>query len=89
VPLDWAITQNNLGSALVALGERESRTALLKEAVAASRLPWAEFKRAGITQYDAAFDQLLKLPTQQITQLNTTRDGARGEGGEIVLHKGG
>ena len=35
VPLDWAMTQNNLGNALRALGERESGTARLEEAVAA------------------------------------------------------
>ena len=37
VPLDWAMTQNNLGAALSALGERESGTAGLEEAVAAYR----------------------------------------------------
>jgi hypothetical protein len=37
VPLDWATTQNNLGSALSTLGERESSTARLEEAVAAHR----------------------------------------------------
>ncbi len=35
VPLDWAATQNNLGTALSALGERESGTGRLEEAVAA------------------------------------------------------
>ena len=34
VPLDWAATQTNLGNALSALGERESGTARLEEAVA-------------------------------------------------------
>jgi hypothetical protein len=34
VPLDWAATQSNLGNALVTLGERESGTAHLTEAVA-------------------------------------------------------
>jgi hypothetical protein len=34
VPLDWAATQNNLGNALWMLGEQESGTARLKEAVA-------------------------------------------------------
>ncbi len=34
-PLDWAMTQNNLGNALRTLGERESGTARLEEAVAA------------------------------------------------------
>jgi tetratricopeptide (TPR) repeat protein len=36
-PLDWATTQNNLGNALPTLGERESGTARLEEAVAAFR----------------------------------------------------
>jgi tetratricopeptide (TPR) repeat protein len=35
VPLDWAMTQNNLGTALWTLGQRESGTARLEEAVAA------------------------------------------------------
>ena len=34
-PLDWAMTQNNLGVALGTLGERESDSVRLKEAVAA------------------------------------------------------
>jgi hypothetical protein len=34
-PLDWATTQNNLGTALQAFGERESGTGRLDEAVAA------------------------------------------------------
>ena len=33
VPLDWAITQNNLGTALAALGMRESSTTRLEAAV--------------------------------------------------------
>ena len=35
VPLRWAMTQHNLGRALETLGERESGTARLEEAVAA------------------------------------------------------
>ena len=35
VPIDWAATQSNLGLALVALGERESGTERLEQAVAA------------------------------------------------------
>ena len=34
VPLDWATTQNSLGNALATLGERESDTGRLEEAVA-------------------------------------------------------
>jgi hypothetical protein len=41
VPLDWAATQMTLGTALAALGERESGTARLEEAVAAYlRILW-------------------------------------------------
>src|SRR5208283_4908972 len=35
VPLQWAMTQNNLGNARAMLGQRESGTAWLEEAVAA------------------------------------------------------
>jgi tetratricopeptide (TPR) repeat protein len=47
VPLDWAMTQNNLGTALQMLGERESGTARLEEAVAAYRAALEVFRGAG------------------------------------------
>jgi tetratricopeptide (TPR) repeat protein len=43
VPLQWAATQNNLGNALMRLGERESGTARLEEAVAAYRAALEEW----------------------------------------------
>jgi tetratricopeptide (TPR) repeat protein len=45
VPLQWASTQNNLGTALRTLGERESGTARLEEAVAAYRAALQEWTR--------------------------------------------
>jgi Tetratricopeptide repeat len=45
VPLHWAMTQNNLGNALVRLGERQGETARLEEAVAAYRLALQERTR--------------------------------------------
>jgi tetratricopeptide (TPR) repeat protein len=45
VPLDWAMTQNNLGNALQTLGKRESGTARLEEAVAAYRAALEEYTR--------------------------------------------
>ena len=45
LPLDWAMTQNNLGNALRRLGERESGTARLEEAVAAYRAALEERTR--------------------------------------------
>src|SRR3984893_7404973 len=46
--LDWASTQNNLGTALARLGERESGTARLEEAVAAYREALQERTRARV-----------------------------------------
>ncbi len=47
-PLQWAMTQNNLGLALETLGERESGAAKLEEAVAAYREALKEWNaRAG------------------------------------------
>ena len=45
VPLQWAMTQNNLGSALQTLGEREVGTARLEEAVTAYRAALEECTR--------------------------------------------
>ena len=45
VPLNWAGTQNNLGNALVALGERESSTEHLEQAVDAFRAALKERTR--------------------------------------------
>jgi tetratricopeptide (TPR) repeat protein len=47
-PLQWAATQNNLGTALSTLGERESGTARLEEAVAAFRAALEERTRARV-----------------------------------------
>jgi len=46
VPLDWAMTQVNLGTALKVLGERESGTARLEEAITAYRAGLEERTRA-------------------------------------------
>ena len=48
MPLDWATTQMNLGNALGALGERESGTDRLNEAVAAYREALKEYTRARV-----------------------------------------
>jgi tetratricopeptide (TPR) repeat protein len=48
VPLDWAATQNNLGTALWKLGERESGTAHLTEAVSTYRPALEVWTREGV-----------------------------------------
>ena len=51
VPLDWAMAQNNLGVALMWLGERESGTARLEEAVAAYREALKEYTQERVPLY--------------------------------------
>jgi hypothetical protein len=51
VPLQWATTQNNLGTALSRLGERESGTARLEEAIEAYRVALETFIAAGADYY--------------------------------------
>jgi hypothetical protein len=51
VPLDWATTQNNLGTALATLGERESGTARLDEAVEAFREALGVFEPVQASHY--------------------------------------
>jgi hypothetical protein len=55
VPLDWATTQNNLGTALQRLGERLQREDLLTEALQAVRQAHAIYVDAGLRQYDTYF----------------------------------
>ena len=63
VPLDWAMTQNNLGNALARLGERESGTARLEEAVAA---------------FDASLTVVSSVwPPDWVHQVRTSRDEMR------------
>jgi hypothetical protein len=50
VPLDWAATQNNLGNVLQTLGERESGTGRLEEAVLAYREALKEWTRERVCQ---------------------------------------
>ena len=57
VPLDWAMTQNNLGNALSMLGERESGTARLEEAVTAYRAALEEWTRERVP-LDCATDPI-------------------------------
>jgi len=48
VPLQWALAQHNLANALESLGERESGTVRLEEAVAAYRQALMERTRARV-----------------------------------------
>ncbi len=54
MPLKWAMTQNNLGNTLRVLGERESGTARLEEAVAAYREALQELTRTRVPRQWAA-----------------------------------
>jgi hypothetical protein len=70
VPLDWAMTQNNLGIALWTLGKRESGIERLEEARVATTLAWGVFQEAGMDGYDASSETLLS----SIDDLIASRD---------------
>ena len=80
VPLDWAATQNNLGNALRALGERESGTARLEEAVAAYRAALEEWTRERVP-LDWAMTQNNLGNALSSARRARERHGAAGGGG--------
>ena len=69
VPLDWAMTQNNLGNVLYVLGERESGTATSQEAATAFRVALEEYTPEAATyQHDLVqrnLDRLIALIAQR------------------------
>jgi hypothetical protein len=62
------MTQNNLGSALEALGERESGTARLEEAVAAYRAALVVFVAAHADYYERMCRNNLKTAREILIQ---------------------
>jgi hypothetical protein len=71
-PLDWAMTQNNLGIALARLVERESSTVHLSEAVAAYRAALQERPRARVPLDWAGTNNLGKAPEMLSERENTS-----------------
>jgi len=69
VPLQWAATQNNLGTALEALGERESGIATLQSAVAAFGEALKEFTPEAAPYWRAIaqrnLDRVMRLIAQR------------------------
>lgn len=71
VPLKWAMTQNNLGTALRCLGEREDGTGRLEEAITAFHEALKEFTRERFPlDWDATQQNLHK--TEQLIVQRTT-----------------
>jgi hypothetical protein len=69
VPLQWATTQTNFGTALTVLGERESGTAQLEEALTALESAHSVYQAAGLLQYESGFERRL----QSLRQLTAQR----------------
>jgi hypothetical protein len=76
MPLDWAMAQNGLGGALWSLGERESGTARLNEAVAVYREALKEATRERVPlQWDVTqnnLDRALKLLKERTPKTKRT-----------------
>jgi hypothetical protein len=67
VPLDWAMTQNNLGTALSILGERENQAHLLRNALEAVKGAAEIYRAAGMVQYDDYFaDRISGLEAEMV-----------------------
>ena len=69
-PAKWATTQNNLGNALLGLGERESGTERLEEATAAYRAALEERTREGSPAQWAVTQNNLDHALSILRQLN-------------------
>jgi Tetratricopeptide repeat len=82
VPLQWAMTQNNLGLALWNLGERERGTARLEEAVAAYRAALEEYTRARAAPMGDDAEQSRQCASGSGGA--GERDGASGGGGRSL-----
>ena len=68
VPLDWAMTQNNLGTALRTLGERESDLARLEEAASAFEAALFVFRVAKADYYVQTTERNLQRVQTEISQ---------------------
>src|SRR5437660_888246 len=68
VPLHWAVTQNNLSNALSSLGERESGTARLEEAIVAHRAALEERTRERVPLDWAATQNNLGAALQRLAE---------------------
>ncbi len=69
VPLDWAMTQMNLGAALRALGERESGTGKLEEAVTALSV---KARRSGASERTFLHGRAQELPSARCRQIDAS-----------------
>ena len=77
-PLDWAMTQNNLGAALQTLGERESGTARLEEAVdGLSRGAGGTDARAGAARLGDDAEQSRQCALERSASGRAGRRGSR------------
>jgi tetratricopeptide (TPR) repeat protein len=70
-PENWAMVQNDLGNALVRLGERESGTARLEEAVSAYRAALEEHKRERVPMKWATTQNNLGVALQTLGERGT------------------
>jgi tetratricopeptide (TPR) repeat protein len=74
VPLDWAMTQMNLGNALATLGEEEPGTGRLEEAVAAYHAALEEWTRDRVPLDWAIAHYNLALTLETLAERNGEPD---------------
>lgn len=69
VPLQWATTQNNLGSVQLILGLRQKKQALLSAARQSVNNAYAVYEQAKITTYNDYFEERIKKIDQAMAEL--------------------
>ena len=69
MPLQWAGTQNNLGSVLEIIGKRKHEPALLKEALQATNNTYDVYvKESGQVQYEEYFQIRIRRLEEAIAE---------------------
>ncbi len=68
-PMDWAMTQNNLGNALQVLGRQTSRVEQMNEAVAAYRAALEVYREAKASGYVAKVECNLKITLADLKRM--------------------
>jgi hypothetical protein len=69
MPINWTVLQNNLGTALRILGERQGSSELLKASIAAYTAAQPFFESAGVGPYVDMVRKNLDLARESLSKL--------------------
>ena len=73
MPLDWAMTQNNLGNALWTLGEREESSEKLEYAIKSFTLALATYQSAQVERDLSSIETAIAKAKQRLAELKSPK----------------